>query len=237
MIAPDELDCWKFSSTALAKHLCRELGLMVAPKKLGSSALRLGFLTYRKHRLPAFLLRSQRPHYYAFAQSMDLNKYDYGLFYTPRYCAETAAWFSRRRLGYFSLEDLLLPDALSPAPGYGQLLHEFKATISPVPRRPEPKPFIAPDYKRIVFPDGYVLNLARAHKRRAVVRFIHDQLARSGKDEFDVEVMREEYNRLHPDRPWNSDRFREDLFRNATEDFEHLFNMVDVPLGRYRLKL
>ena len=40
----------------------------------------------------------------------------------------------------------------------------------------------------------------------------------------------------HPDKPWNSDRFREDLFRNAAEDFDRLYDIVAVPLGRYRLK-
>ena len=79
--------------------------------------------------------------------------------------------------------------------------------------------------------------MSRAHKRRAVVRFIHEQAVQLGKDEFDVEVLREEYNRQHPGKPWNSDRFKEDLFRGATEDFDRIFKTVDAPLGKYRLKL
>ena len=126
---------------------------------------------------------------------------------------------------------------LSPAPGYGQLLHEFKSALSTLSLRTEPQPFIAPDYKRIVFPDGYVLNLARAHKRRAVVRFLHEQLVRCGKDEFDIEVMREDYNRQNPDRLWNSDRLKEDLFKRNPADFDRLFETLAAANGRYRLKI
>ena len=78
---------------------------------------------------------------------------------------------------------------------------------------------------------------AKAHKRRAVVRFIYEQVAVSGKEEFDVEVMREAYNNQHSAKPWSSDRFKEDLFRGAAQDFDRVFETIDAPLGIYRLKL
>ena len=96
---------------------------------------------------------------------------------------------------------------------------------------------IAADFKRIIFPDGYVLHMAKAHKRRAVVRFIHEYVTHSGNDEFDIEVLREAYNKQYPDRPWNSDRFKEDLFKRNQADFDRIFETIDAALGRYRLKI
>ena len=41
----------------------------------------------------------------------------------------------------------------------------------------------------------------------------------------------------HPDKPWDSDRLREDLFKRNTGDFDRLFETIDAANGRFRLKI
>ncbi|QHI68479.1 hypothetical protein [Tichowtungia aerotolerans] len=99
---------------------------------------------------------------------------------------------------------------------------------------PSPDVQITLDFKRIIFDDGYEINLAKAHKRRAVVRFIQEHVRRSGKRQFDVEVIRDAYNRQYPKKPWSSDRFKEDLFRGAPPgDFDRIFETIDAAMGKY----
>ena len=235
-IPSEDFELWKFCLPSFANHLCARLGLHADPKLTKRGILHLGALSFRSDRLPAFLLKNSDTSYQARAQAIVAKQTGRCLFFTPHYCPDTEKWLGKLQHGYFPLEDLLLPGSFDPSPAYWQTLQEFKSSLPPTSCRPASGVLIHPDFKRINYPDGYVLNLAKAHKRRAVVRFIHEQLTRSGKDEFDIEVMREEFNRQHPDKPWNSDRFREDLFRNAAEDFDRLFDIVAVPLGRYRLK-
>jgi hypothetical protein len=236
-IPSEDLEMWTFCPSRFANHLSPGLGLHAAPKWIKKGVLRLGSLSYRSTSLPAFLLNYTDTSYQLHAQTIAAGQTGICIFYTPRYCPDTAEWLRQRQHGYFSLEDLLLPGSLDPSPTYWQELQKFKSTLPHSPYRPNLEVFIAPDFKRINYPDGYVLNLAKAHKRRAVLRFIHEQVVQSGKDEFDVEVMREEYNKQYPDKPWNSDRFKEDLFRGAAADFDRIFETVDAPLGRYRIKL
>ena len=70
-----------------------------------------------------------------------------------------------------------------------------------------------------------------------VVSTIHEHVTRTGNAEFDIEVLREEYNRTHPEHSWNSDRIREDLFKRKTADFDRLFDTIDAANGRYRMKI
>ena len=236
-IPPEDLEIWKFCPTVFANRLSPGLGLHTDPKLINEGVLRLGSLACRSTRLPAFLLNCNDTSYRHRVQTVVAKQTGTCIIYTPRYCHDIAEWLGQMQHGYFPLEDLLLPGSLEPSPAYWQDLHEFKSKLPSIPHRPNPEVFIAPDFKRINYPDGYVLNLAKAHKRRAVVRFIHEQVVQSGNDEFDIEVMREAYNKQHPNKPWHSDRFREDLFRSALEDFGRLFETIDAALGRYRIKL
>ena len=236
-ISSADFELWKLCPSIFANHLGPRLGLHAAPKPMTNGVLYLGSLACRSSRIPAFLLNSNIRSSRLRAQSVGAEQVGVCIFFTPRYCADTADWLESKQHGYFPLEDLLLPGSLDPSPNYWQELEKFKSVIPVIPYRPDDKVFIAPDFKWINYPDGYVLNLSRAHKRRAVVRFIHEQVSLSGHEEFDVEVMREEYNQQHPDRPWNSDRFKADLFRGAAGDFNRIFEVLDAPLGKYRLKL
>ena len=96
------------------------------------------------------------------------------------------------------------------------------------------------DY-RVIRVDGHRnINLATKHKARAVVRFIHGELGKSGKAEFYVEEMRDAFNAQFPTalahKRWVSDRFREDLFRGKEREFDLLFEALDKAAGRYRMK-
>jgi len=236
-ILPEDLELWVFCPSIFANRLSPGLGLHADPKLMKAGVLHLGTLACRSSRLPAFLLNGNDTSYQLRVQAIVAEQTGVCIFYTPRYCPETAEWLGQLQHGYFPLEELLVPGSLDSSPTYWQELQKFKAALPNLPSRPSPQVFIAPDFKRITYPDGYVLNLAKAHKRRAVVRFIHEQVALSGKDEFDVEVMREAYNKQHPGKPWNSDRFKEDLFRGAPKEFNRLFETMDATLGRYRFKL
>ncbi len=244
-IPPEELELWSFCAAALVKELCNGLGLHPATQPLKGEILRMGSLIFRSKRYPAYLVRQGEGGYHLQVRAIAGGHRRRCLFFTPRFCPDTADWLARHGYGYFPLEDLLLPGSLSPAPDYWHTLQEFKALLSnpaegigkivrPV-ENVRPGVFIEPSYKRIIFPDGSVVNLSRAYKRRAVVGFIHTQLALKASRVFDVEVMREEYNRHHPGNPWNSDRIREDLFKRHLEDFDLLFETVDASLGRYRM--
>jgi hypothetical protein len=97
---------------------------------------------------------------------------------------------------------------------------------------------VSPDYKMIRIGMREV-DLSRKPKARAFLRFVRE---RSGKGEFHVEEMREAFNAQFGDemdgKGWNSDRLREDLFRGlGKEDFDLLFDTVNLGAGIYRLRI
>lgn len=97
---------------------------------------------------------------------------------------------------------------------------------------------VSPDYKVIRIGMREV-DLSRKPKARAFLRFVRE---RSGKSEFHVEEMREAFNVQFGDeregKGWNSDRLREDLFRGlGKEDFDLMFDTVNLGAGIYRLKI
>lgn len=97
---------------------------------------------------------------------------------------------------------------------------------------------VSPDYKVIRIGLREV-DLSRKPKARAFLRFARE---RAGKSEFHVEEMREAFNAQFGDemdgKGWNSDRLREDLFRGlGKEDFDLLFDTVNLGAGIYRLRI
>lgn len=236
-IPVDALQMWEFCPFTLAHHLCDGFGLQADPKPMGPGILRLGTLSHRTDRLPAFLLTCAGRNYLAKAQTISASHSGSCLFYSPRYCPDTSDWLRKKQHAYFSLVDLLVTPRLTVSPVYRQKLQTFTASLPSVAYQPNPDIQIFQDYKRIRFPDGSEINLAKAHKRRAVVRFICNWVKQSGYALFDVEVVREEYNKQYPDKLWDSDRIREDLFKRNIEDFDRLFETVDAANGRYRLKI
>jgi hypothetical protein len=97
------------------------------------------------------------------------------------------------------------------------------------------------DYKVIRIPGHADIKLARKHKARAVLGFIHRRLKALGTNEFYDEEMRDEFNAQfrdgHVGNQWKSDRFRDDLFRGMDAEFDLLFETLDSVSGQYRLKL
>jgi hypothetical protein len=100
---------------------------------------------------------------------------------------------------------------------------------------------ITRDFTVIRIPGKPAIALGSRHKARAVVRFIHEQLKAAGRDDFYVEEMREQFNARFKGhlsgKQWKSDRFREDLFRDAEADFDLLFEPLDKADGHYRMKV
>jgi len=97
---------------------------------------------------------------------------------------------------------------------------------------------VSPDYKVIGIGKRRI-DLSRKPKARAFLRFVRE---RNGGREFQVEEMREAFNAQFGDglghKGWNSDRLREDLFRGlARDDFDLLFDTVNLAAGIYRLKI
>lgn len=96
------------------------------------------------------------------------------------------------------------------------------------------------DYRVIRIPGRREISLARKHKTRAVLRFIHMTLKKAGTTNFYVDDMRVEFNAQFGDdiagKRWMSDRFREDLFKGKLEAFDLLFEPLDRASGHYRMK-
>jgi hypothetical protein len=96
---------------------------------------------------------------------------------------------------------------------------------------------ILDDYARIVFPDEHIVHLTRATVRRSVVRFIHQWVKHKNDPVFDIDIVRAAYDEKHPDLPWTSRRFKEDLFKRHEDDFDRLFHSFPGSNRRYRLKI
>jgi len=236
-IPSDDLQMWEFCQPSLARKFCGSFGLQADPKPVGRGILRMGTLPHRAGRIPSFLLFCSEKNYLPLVKSTVADHSGNCLFYTPRYCPDTAVWLQQKQHGYFPLEDLVDVQTLEPSPAHRALLQSFISSLPPVSYQPIPGIRIAQDYYRIKFPDGYVIDLSRAYKRRSIVRFVVDWVRQSGSDIFDAEVVRESYNQQHPEQPWDSDRFREDLFKRNIVAFDRLFETLDAPNGRFRLKI
>ncbi len=96
------------------------------------------------------------------------------------------------------------------------------------------------DYRVIRIPGRREISLARKHKTRAVLRFIHMTLKKAGTTDFYVDEMRDAFNAQFTEemagKQWMSDRFREDLFKGKLEAFDLLFEPLDRASGHYRMK-
>jgi hypothetical protein len=236
-IPPEALEMWVFCPVELSTTLCSTFSLHPAPAVLSAGTYRLGFLRNRAGRVPAYFLKCPAKNYLPLARLSRADSRDPGLYFTPYYCPDTEEWLVAKACGYFPLEDYLDLPSLKRSPHFRPAIQSFIAQLPGPTYQPNPDVKILADFKRIRFPDGSCVNLSKAHKRRAVVRFIFEWCRESGKAEFDVEVVREDYNERHPERPWKSDRFKDDLFKGATADFDLIFETVDAALGKYRLKL
>jgi hypothetical protein len=99
---------------------------------------------------------------------------------------------------------------------------------------------ISPDYK--TFRIGRrKIDLSRKPKARAFLRFARERMNGNGR-EFEIEEMRDNFNAQFGEglkhKGWNSDRLREDLFRGLKrEEFDLLFDTVNLAAGIYRLKI
>lgn len=97
------------------------------------------------------------------------------------------------------------------------------------------------DFKVIRIPGQADIILGTRYRARAVLRFIHRKLKRTGATTFYSEDMREQFNASDAGRlagkQWNSDRIREDLFRGKEREFDLLFDTLDKAAGYYRLKI
>jgi len=105
-------------------------------------------------------------------------------------------------------------------------------------RRSSGDVLVSPDYKIIKIGKRRI-DMSKKPKARAFLRFVRE---RAGKSEFQVEEMREAFNAQFGEglehKGWNSDRLREDLFRGLTrDDFDLLFDTVNLAAGIYRLKI
>ena len=128
-----DFELWKFCPSIFAHRLSPGLGLRADPKLMKEGVLHLGSLTSRSTRLPAFLLNYNDTSYRHRAQAIVAEQTSICIFFTPRYCADTADWLGQKQHGYFSLEDLLLPGSLDPSPTYWQELQHFKSSLPIIP--------------------------------------------------------------------------------------------------------
>jgi hypothetical protein len=96
------------------------------------------------------------------------------------------------------------------------------------------------DYRKIVLPDGGVLDLSRKHKRRLFLKYAWEQCRKAGVREFYYEEIREGYMKTGTKSGVKSDRFRDDLFKGQAAEFNELFNTVGAPESqeyRWRVRL
>ncbi len=122
----DVLELWEFCPCLLATYLGGALGLHPKERPLlqHGQILHIGALHYGTNRYPAYLLKNGPDSYLESARSMAAAQQGACIFFTPRYCAATDKWSSRRNLGYFTLEQQLFPDSFIPVSSYRVRLQE-----------------------------------------------------------------------------------------------------------------
>lgn len=209
------------------------------PLENQGDAWRLGSVCVRSVRYAVYAALFQTPSTYrTFLCSLPTAK-PY-VFVGGSYSHELEALLAERGSCFLTLQDdfeLIDDSGFRPLLSATEKLAIFRGKLNKSPYAPDPEIKITPDYKRITFPDGYVVNLSRAYKKRAVVRYIHEMAIRNQDAEFELEYAREEFNRLYPKLDWRGDRLKDDLFKERHQDFDHLFELIDSSFGKYRIKL
>ncbi|QHI69850.1 hypothetical protein [Tichowtungia aerotolerans] len=234
----DDACLLRFDVYRFAEQLCQQLE--ITPEShldISRFPCRVGWLVGTSRQYPVYLLLGSSFACEQAAKNLLIEKESPFTLISNVDLLEIFPLFKKKKCSAFSLSHIaeINPVHLKVSVPGTELLSEFLYEAEDSIYVPNPNVQITPDFKRIIFDDGYEINLAKAYKRRAVVRFIRDQVCRSGKLQFDVEVMRDAYNRQYPKKPWNSDRFKEDLFRGAPpEDFDRIFETIDAAMGKYR---
>jgi len=147
--------------------------------------------------------------------------------------------FKNRKCSLFSLSGisgLTAQNVVTVLTG-SELFAGFIMTAEDAVYVPAPGVRIVRDYARIIFPDDHEVVLSRAPVRRSMVRFIHQWVQQKNNSVFNLHTVSAAHNERHPHHAWNTPRFKEDLFKRNESDFDRLFETLDAPNGKYRLKI
>lgn len=234
----DDACLLQFDVYRFVEQLCQQFEITLdSSLDISRFPCRIGWLAGASRQYPVYLLVGSPFFCEQAAKNLLIEEESPFVLFSSCDLPELFPLFKRKKCAAFSLFHIagINPVRLKASVPGTELFSEFLYGAEDSVYVPNPDVQITPDFKRIIFDDGYEINLAKAHKRRAVVRFVRDQVRRSGKRQFDVEVMRDAYNRQYPKKPWSSDRFKEDLFRGAPPgDFDRIFETIDAAMGKYR---
>jgi hypothetical protein len=240
-LSPDDASVYEFNEQQFAEHLCKVFSIEQNLESRGECGLlRVGWIGGSVHQYPVYLLLRNSFLAEAVCKSLLLEEETPFVLFVCKNIPSLAKKYAKKKCALFSLDRVvgLTPKKLNAISTTGiALFADFIRDVAGSVYIPAADIQILGDFNRIQFPDGYTVNLKPAHTRRAVVRFIYEWVKKKNDPVFDQEDVRDAYNKQHSDKPWKSDRLREDLFKNQLEDFDRLFQILDAANQRFRLKI
>jgi hypothetical protein len=240
ILTPEEACIYEFNERKFIERLCLAFSIEQNIAAYGNSGLlRIGWIGGPLRQYPVFLLLRNPQDAANIGRNLLLEEESPFVFFTNTDLPHLYPLFKKKTCSLFALSRIagLSASGLSAVLTGQELFAGFLRGLENTGYTPSLSVQILDDFGRILFPDGNAVVLKRAHKRRAVVRFIYEWVQQTGDPVFDQEVVREAYNKQHPESPWMGDRFREDLFKRNLNDFDRLFQTLDAANQRFRLKI
>lgn len=240
ILTPEEACVYEFNERKLAERLCSAFSIEQDFSAYGKSGLlRIGWIGGPTRQYPVFLLLRNPHQIENIARNLLIEEEIPFVLFVSNNVPALYVKYKKQNCALFTLERVanLSPAGVTTVMTGSELFAGFLREACGMVYVPATGVQILDDFGRILFPDGNAVVLKKAHKRRAVVRFIHEWVQQTGDPAFDQEVVREAYNKQHPESPWMGDRFREDLFKRNLNDFDRLFQTMDAANQRFRLKI
>ena len=230
----------RFDLHIFIEKLCDQLS--IAPDKCANFSAfpcRIGWLQGAERQYPVYLLLGEPSACEQAAKNLLVEEESPFALFSSSDLPELFPLFKKKKCALLSLFRIagITTSCVETVMTGAELFEGFLRDAEESVYRPVAGVKILDDYARIVFPDGHIVHLARATVRRSVVRFIHQWVKHKNDPVFDIDIVRAAYDEKHPDLPWTSRRFIEDLFKRHEDDFDHLFHSFPGSNRRYRLKI